>query len=140
MCTERRARVLVADDRAENVELWRSLLQPEFEVVGTANNGELLVTAAALLAPDVIVSDIVMPELDGLRAAEQILQHDPSARIVFVTVLADGAMVQRGVAAGALGYVLKMNAGEDLVPAVRAALHGERYVCVAPDVGSWSAS
>jgi len=132
--------VLVADDRAENVELWRSLLQPEFEVVGTANNGELLVTAAALLAPDVIVSDIVMPELDGLRAAEQILRHDPAARIVFVTVLADGAMVQRGVAAGALGYVLKMNAGEDLVPAVRAALLGERYVCVAPDVGSWSAS
>jgi DNA-binding NarL/FixJ family response regulator len=85
------------------------------------------------MAPDVIVTDIVMPGLDGIGAAEQILRRDPGARIVFVSVLADEAMVQRGLATGALGYVLKENAGEDLVPAVRAALRGERHVIVVPD-------
>jgi DNA-binding NarL/FixJ family response regulator len=125
--------VLLADDHARNVELWRSVLQPEFDVIATVASGEMLVAAAAQMAPDVIVTDIVMPGLDGIGAAEQILRRDPGARIVFVSVLADEAMVQRGLATGALGYVLKENAGEDLVPAVRAALRGERHVIVVPD-------
>jgi DNA-binding NarL/FixJ family response regulator len=125
--------VLLADDYARNVELWRSVLQPEFDVIATVASGEMLVAAAAQMAPDVIVTDIVMPGLDGIGAAEQILRRDPGARIVFVSVLADEAMVQRGLATGALGYVLKENAGEDLVPAVRAALRGERHVIVVPD-------
>jgi DNA-binding NarL/FixJ family response regulator len=125
--------VLLADDHARNVELWRSVLQPEFDVIATVASGEMLVAASAQMAPDVIVTDIVMPGLDGIGAAEQILRRDPGARIVFVSALADEAMVQRGLATGALGYVLKENAGEDLVPAVRAALRGERHVIVVPD-------
>jgi DNA-binding NarL/FixJ family response regulator len=125
--------VLLADDHARNVELWRSVLQPEFDVIATVASGEMLVAAAAQMAPDVIVSDIVMPGLDGIGAAEQILRRDSGARIVFVSVLADEAMVRRGLATGALAYVLKENAGEDLVPAVRAALRGERHVIVVPD-------
>jgi DNA-binding NarL/FixJ family response regulator len=129
----KRARVLVADDHAPSVVLWRSLLQREFEVIATVETGDELVAAAAQLSPDVIVSDIVMAGLDGIGAAEQILRNDPAARIVVVTVLADPAMVRRGLRAGALGYVLKMSAGEDLVPAVRAALRGERHVSAMPD-------
>jgi DNA-binding NarL/FixJ family response regulator len=128
-----RARVLVADDHAPSVALWRSLLQPEFEVIATVETGDELVAAAAKLSPDVIVTDIAMAGLDGIGAAEQILRNDPAARIVFVTVLADPAMVRRGLRAGALGYVLKMSAGEDLVPAVHAALRGERHVSAMPE-------
>jgi DNA-binding NarL/FixJ family response regulator len=123
-----RARVLVADDHVENTELICGLLQSEFEVVAHVQDGHALVSAAAALSPDVIVSDISMPGLDGIGAAEIILRRDPAARIVFVTVHGDPSMVQRGLAIGVMGYVLKLAAGDDLVPAIRAALRGECHV------------
>ena len=75
-----------------------------------------------------IVSDVSMPRLDGIAAASEILQKNPAMRIVFVTVHDDPQMVERGLAAGAMGYVLKVLAGDDLLPAVRAALRGEGHV------------
>jgi DNA-binding NarL/FixJ family response regulator len=83
------------------------------------------------LSPDVIVSDISMPGHDGLAAAAAILRANPAARIVFVTVHADDAMVARAFQIGALGYVLKLSAGDELIPAVHAAILGQRYVCAA---------
>jgi DNA-binding NarL/FixJ family response regulator len=68
-----------------------------------------------------------MPVLDGIEAAQEILYRNASARVVFVTVHADALMMQRGLAAGGLGYVAKVSAGEQLVPAVWAALRGERW-------------
>ena len=127
-----RARVLVADDHLENTELMCGLLRPEFEVVARVQDGAALVEAAAALAPDVIVCDISMPGMDGIEATRVIVRRDPSARIVFVTVHDDALMVERGMAAGAMGYVLKLVAGEDLVPAVRAALRGERHISRSP--------
>ena len=91
-------------------------------------DGRALVSAAERLSPDVIVSDISMPGLDGIAAAAAILRKNPAARIVFVTVHGDPILVERGLATGALGYVLKVAAGDDLIPAVRAALRGERHV------------
>ena len=123
-----RARVLVADDHPANAALLCELLQPEFEVVAQVQDGVALVDAAGALSPDVIVCDISMPRMDGIEAAQVILRRLPSARIVFVTVHDDPRMVSRGIAAGALGYVLKLAAGDDLLPAVRAALRGERHV------------
>ena len=123
-----RARVLLADDHTGNTDLLRRLLQPEFDVIADVQDGHALVTAAEALSPDVIVSDISMPGLDGIAAAVRILRRDPAARIVFVTVHADQLLVERGLATGALGYVLKLVAGDELVPAVRAALRGERHV------------
>jgi len=128
-----RARVLLADDHADTMEQLRSLLLPEFEVVGNVHDGQALVSAAEALAPDVIVSDISMPVMDGISAATRILRRNPSARIVFVTVYGDPVLVERSLAAGALGYVLKLEAGDELVPAVRAALRGERHVSREPD-------
>jgi len=104
------------------------LLQPEFDVIGHVTDGRSLVCDAARLLPDVIVSDISMPQLDGISAAVRILEHNPMARIIFVSVHADPVLVARGLATGALGYVLKLEAGDDLVPAVHAALRGERHV------------
>jgi len=123
-----RARVLLADDHVENTELICGLLQSEFEVVAQVQDGIALVRAAETLSPDVIVSDISMAGLDGIGAAEIILRRNPAARIVFVTVHGDPLMVQRGLATGAMGYVLKLAAGDELIPAIHAALRGERHV------------
>ncbi len=127
-----RKRVLLADDHAAMLQSWQALLEPEFEVVGSVADGPALVDAYDRLEPDVIVTDIVMPEMTGIAAAETILRRYPGARIVLATVHADRAMLRRGLAVGARGYVLKVRAGEDLVAAVRAALRGETYVSPFP--------
>ncbi len=121
-------RLLLADDHVETAALLRELLEPEFEVIASVKDGLALVSAAEWLSPDVIVSDISMPCLDGIMAAAEILRQNPAARIVFVTVHCDPILVERGFATGALGYVLKRLAGDELVPAVRSALRGERHV------------
>ena len=117
-------RVILADDHPEIVEDLRALVEPEFEVVATVADGHALVVAAETLTPDVIVTDIAMPGLNGITAAARILRRNPAARIVFVTVYNDPVLVQKGLATGALGYVLKLTAGDDLLPAIRAALRG----------------
>jgi len=124
----RRMRVLLADDHADTLEQLCALLQVEFEIVGQVQDGQALVIAAEALSPDVIVSDISMPIVDGVAAAATILGNNPEARIVFVTVSSDPVLVERTLDVGALGYVLKRQAGDELVPAVHAALKGERYL------------
>ena len=133
-----RRRVLLADDHAATLQLWRTLLEPEFEIVGTVTDGDALVEAAERLAPHVIVTDIAMPRISGIVAARAILRRRPAARIVFATVHADRTMLRCGLAAGAYGYVLKVRAGDDLVPAIRAALRGELHISPFPpldDIG-----
>jgi DNA-binding NarL/FixJ family response regulator len=92
------------------------------------------VDAAERLAPDVIVSDIAMPGMSGIAAAGTILRRHPAARIVFATVHADRTMLRSSLAAGVFGYVLKVRAGDDLVPAIRAALRGELHISPFPCV------
>jgi DNA-binding NarL/FixJ family response regulator len=125
--SQNRPRVLLADDQAANAALLSALLQTEFEVIAAVQDGQALVDAATSLSPDVIVTDIAMPVLDGIAAAREILRRNPSARVVFVTVHADPTLVRRGLAIGGLGYVPKVSAGDELVPAVWAALRGERW-------------
>jgi DNA-binding NarL/FixJ family response regulator len=69
-----------------------------------------------------------MPGLNGMAAAAQILRNNPAARIVFVTVHNQPELVEKGLAIGALGYVLKLRAGDDLVPAIHAVLRGQRHL------------
>ena len=123
-----RPRLLLADDHRETRKLLYGLLDDEFEVVADVEDGCALVRTAEALSPDVIVTDISMPGIDGIAATAAILRKDRTARIVLVSVNADRSMVTCGLAAGALGYVLKIAAGDDLVPAVRAALLGQRHV------------
>lgn len=137
--TEHRPTVLLADDHAATAQQMAALLQPHFDVLALVEDGRALVTAAAQLGPDVIVTDISMPDLDGIDAATVIRRTNPAARIVLVTVHADSILVKRGLAAGALGYVLKDAAGDELVEAVHAALGGRRFVSralgVEPELG-----
>jgi DNA-binding NarL/FixJ family response regulator len=123
-----RPRVLLADDHAETAERLRKLLREEFEVIASVTDGAALVDAAERLSPDVIVSDVAMPGIDGIAAAVLIRRNDPDARIVLVTVHGESTLVEASLEAGALGYVLKDAAGDDLVAAIRAALNGARYV------------
>jgi len=126
--THRPPRLLLADDHLPTIRLLCGLLEEEFDVIAEVAEGNALVRAAEELSPDVIVTDISMTGLDGISAAVLITRRNPSARIVFVTVHAEPAMVERSLATGALGYVLKEAAGDDLIPAIRAAIRGERYV------------
>ena len=121
-------RLVLADDHTESRAQLRSLLESEFDVVADVPDGRALVIAAGELSPDVIVSDISMPGIDGITAALAIRQQNPAARIVFVTVHGDTSQMERAWSAGALGYVLKFEAGDELVPAVHAALRCKRYV------------
>lgn len=123
-----RPRVLLAEDHAGTAERLCKLLRADFDVIASVEDGDALVDAAERLLPDVIVTDIAMPGIDGIEAVTLIRRHNPDARIVLVTVHAELMLVTAGLAAGALGYVLKDTAGDELVPAVRAALGGHKYV------------
>jgi DNA-binding NarL/FixJ family response regulator len=121
-------RVLLADDHLGLLGDLRALLEPDFAVVGSVQDGDALVAAAAVLAPDVIVADIAMPGQSGIEATASILRVDPAARIVLLSVHDHPALVARGLGAGALGYVVKRDAGSELAPAIHAARAGRRYL------------
>ena len=123
-------RVVIADDEPLARERLRMLLsgQADVQIVAEAGDGREALHACADHAPDVVLLDIAMPGMDGIEAAMLIRRHNPNARIVFVTVHAESMLIEAGREAGALGYVLKDAAGEDLVAAIRAALSGRQYV------------
>jgi len=123
-----RTRVLLADDHAVILQEIQALLEPEFEIVGAVGDAEALLAAVQALAPDVIVTDIAMPGRSGIEAAAQLCRADRSARIVLLTMLNCPRLVKAGLNAGALGYVLKLDAAEELAPAIRAALLGRVYL------------
>ena len=128
MNTMYRPRVLLAEDHAATAERLRKLLRVDFDVIASGEDGSALVDATERLSPDVVVADIAMPGVDGIAATALIRRNDPDARIVLVTVHSESMLVEAGLAAGALGYVLKDTAGDELVPAVRAALGGHQYL------------
>lgn len=121
-------RVLLADDHQIVLDGLRSLLSPEFELVGTALNGRELLEQAQRLQPDAIVADISMPLLNGIDAAQQLHAAGCRAKIVFLTMHPDQTYATRALDAGAFGYVLKHAASDELVTAIKAALRGETYL------------
>ncbi len=121
-------RVLIADDHRILAEGLRSLLEPEFEVVELVADGRELVAAAKRLQPDVIVADVAMPSLNGIEAADRLRELGVTTKVVFLTMHHDVAYARRAMQAGAVGFVLKHSAADELVTAVREALHGRTYV------------
>jgi DNA-binding NarL/FixJ family response regulator len=115
-------RILVADDHEVARKGIRSLLEEHagWEVCGEARDGREAVTLAAKLKPDLLLLDIGMPNLNGLDATRQILAVTPEARILILTVHDSEQMVREVLAAGARGFLLKSDAGRDLVAAVEA--------------------
>jgi DNA-binding NarL/FixJ family response regulator len=120
--------VLLADDHRLVAEGLKSLLSAEFELVGLVEDGRALIEAARKLRPDVIVADITMPNLNGIDALVQLKQDDAGVRVVILTMHTEVAFARRALEAGALGYVLKHSAQNELTGAIRAALEGKTYV------------
>jgi DNA-binding NarL/FixJ family response regulator len=124
----RRARVLVADDHQRLLDRIVAILDGEFLVIGTARDGATLVEEEARLGPDLLVTDLCLPGLTGLEAAAHIRQRGSHAKIVCLSALTSPDVVEAAWEAGAACCVAKMSLVTDLVPAVRAALAGRRFV------------
>lgn len=123
-----RQRVLVADDHRLVAEALTALLVPEFDLLGIVGDGRALLDAACRHQPNVIVSDIGMPGMNGLEALPALRDVAPSARVVMLTMHKSPAYAQQALQSGATGYVLKHAAAAELVEAVRSAARGESYV------------
>jgi len=124
----KRTRLLVADDHVMFAQGLESLLREEFDLLGTARNGEELVEAALRLAPDVILVDISMPVLNGFDAVRRITEHGSEAKIIFLTMHDDATLLAEAFRCGASGYILKQAAGEELANAIREVAQGKSYV------------
>lgn len=125
-----KVRILLADDHQVLRSGLRALLnmEPDFEVVGEASNGIEAVKLAETLRPDIIVMDVSMPEMDGLKAAEEIQGLGLQAKIVMLTVHADEQYLFQTLKAGASGYVHKSSADSELIDAIRTANRGDVFL------------
>lgn len=123
-----KARVLLADDHPVVLAGLQTLLRDECEIVGTARDGQMLLDLAESVRPDMIVLDISMPRMNGLEAAHRVKAILPACRVIFLTMHARSGYLAAAIESGADGYVLKRDAGHELVEALREVRAGRRYV------------
>lgn len=125
-----RIRILVVED----FELARRFIttalakEPKFAVVGEVSDGLTAVVRAEELQPDLVLLDIGLPSLNGIEAAKRIRKAAPGTKILFVSQQSSPELVQAALAVGGSGYVLKSDAGKDLLNAVHAVLQGETFL------------
>jgi DNA-binding NarL/FixJ family response regulator len=124
----RRVTILLADDHPRFPQLVEGLLNATFEVLGSVGDGKALVDSALKLKPDVIITDISMPILNGIEAAEQLKKEGCKAKIIFLTVHTGADFVRACLDLGAVGYVVKPRVATELVPAIQEVLAGRVYV------------
>jgi DNA-binding NarL/FixJ family response regulator len=124
----KRARVMLADDHKVFLEALQPLLEPHFDIVGTATDGIALSEGAKIIRPDVIVTDLAMPLLNGLGAARKLKQILPNVKVIFLTMNDDLDLAVQAMREGASGYVLKTSAAAELLQAIDAARKGKFYV------------
>jgi len=118
----------VADDHPFIFEAVAQILEPTFEIIRCLGDGQALIETAAKLNPDVIVTDISMPVLNGIEAASKLKELSSTSRIVFLTVHEDPDFINTCLSTGALGYVTKPRMALDLVSAIQEALEGHTFV------------
>ena len=123
-----RPRILLADDHTMLLEAFRALLEPEFEVVGTATDGRMLLEEFARLKPDVVVIDVGMPMLNGLDAGRQLKAQQRSVKLIYLTMNPEPDLAREALRLGASGYVLKSSAASELKQAINEALKGRSYI------------
>ena len=122
------ATILIADDHQLLADACKSLLEPEFKVVGIVTDGRCLTTAAFTLKPDMIILDICMPHLNGLDAGYQIHCKMPKTKLLFLTMTMRAESAAEAFRRGASAYVLKQSAGDELLLAVRKVNQGASYL------------
>ncbi len=123
-----RPRLMMADDHTLLLEGFRLMLEPEFELVGSVEDGRSLLREAQRLRPDVILLDISMPLLNGIEAAGQLTKLLPRTRLIFVTQHSEADFVTEAFRAGAAGYLLKRAAASELLTAIREVIKGRHYI------------
>jgi DNA-binding NarL/FixJ family response regulator len=130
MSTPLKTRVLVADDHAVVRRGVRGILgaEPDFDVVGEAEDGADAVAKTRELAPHLVVMDVSMPRMTGLQASRELTRHAPDVRVVMLSMHDDEQYFFEALAAGASGYVLKSAVDRELVDACRATMRGEPFI------------
>ncbi len=123
-------RVLLADDHKILRQGLRTLLEQEkdIQIVGEADNGRSSVKLTGELAPDVVIMDVAMPDLNGIDATRRIAKAEPRTRVLALSMHSDGRYVKGMLQAGARGYILKDCAAEELTHAIRTVMAGRIYV------------
>lgn len=125
----KKIRILIADDHGVVRKGLRLQLeqQPDFEVVGEASDGREAVAMAEQLAPDVVIMDIAMPNLNGIQATTQVVKKNPQIGVIILSMHSDETYLTRTLTAGAKGYLLKDNADVDLHRAVQVVAQGKPF-------------
>ncbi|MBE2272585.1 MAG: response regulator transcription factor, partial [Anaerolinea sp.] len=128
--TDKAIRVLLADDHAVLRAGLRVLLnnEPDIEVVGEAGDGAETLRAVAELQPNILVLDLMMPNVKGLDIIEQITKSYPHTRVLVLTMHSDTQYIRHVVKAGGSGYVLKSSADTELITAIRVVAAGNSYL------------
>lgn len=126
--TAPRTRILLADDHELVVDMLRNLLEPEFEVVGAAKDGAMLVELARDLAPDVILADVIMPQMGGLEAGRSLHAAGSTAKLVFLTMETDPNVAAQAFAVGAAAYLSKTSPAAELLRVMRLVVAGGQYL------------
>jgi DNA-binding NarL/FixJ family response regulator len=123
-------RILLADDHKITRQGLRSLLekQQDMEVVAEAENGRIAVRLAAEMAPDVVIMDVTMPDLNGVEATRQIVDTSPDIKVIALSMHSDTTFVTEMLKSGAAGYLLKDCAFEELTRAIRTVINEKIYL------------
>jgi DNA-binding NarL/FixJ family response regulator len=120
--TDNVPRILIADDHPVMLDALARLVRTEYEIVGTVADGDLLVSEARRLRPDIVISDLFMPTLDGFAAGRQIKRELPATRLIYVTAHADPAFVAEALQIGAFAVLPKISAARELLAVIRRAI------------------
>jgi DNA-binding NarL/FixJ family response regulator len=125
-----KARILLADDHAILRKGMKHLIdaEPDMEVVGEASDGAEVLPLVSKLRPDVVVMDLSMPKMGGAEATRQLRSANPTCKVLVLTVHEDRSYLREVLEAGALGYMLKRAAAEELVVAIRAIASGTVFI------------
>jgi DNA-binding NarL/FixJ family response regulator len=121
-------RILLADDHRIFLEGLKNLLEEKFQIIGMVENGRDLIEEVREQRPDIVVTDISMPELNGIEATAQIKKIDPDVKVILLTMHGDVTYATRGFEVGASAYVMKQAAADELFSAIKEAMRGRTFV------------
>ena len=135
-----RPRILIADDHAMFAETLSAYLDKVFTVIGVVADGRAMLKEAIRLRPDVVVTDVVMPVLNGLDAAQRIREHVPKVKFVFLTMLDDANLAAAALELGSAAFLLKSSCGLELLKAIEEILHDRSYLTPKLRAEDWVAA
>lgn len=123
-----KARILLADDHMLLLDGLRHLLERHYDLIGTVQDGQSVVSEVRRLQPDLVLMDVAMPVLNGLQAGQRLREQHPKVKLLYVSMYGDMPYVEEAIRIGASGYVVKRSGWEELSRAIEAVLAGKLYV------------